>query len=129
MPYILLVDDDPIFCGLLVLHIRECLPALSMFPIVTAGDGEQCLEYINRQMPLFLILNIWMPRKNGYEVLQELSTRDERFPILVLSAFAPSKKDVSRKGSISEDRFGFSKKPCLNFSEVAKEMLSRYSLG
>ncbi|MBW2616991.1 MAG: response regulator [Deltaproteobacteria bacterium] len=76
---------------------------------MAAKDGEEALQYLNKNTPSFLILNMMMPRKTGGEVLKKLSNRSERFPILVVSGYVESKEQVSEIGQILEDRFEFKK--------------------
>ena len=116
---ILIVDDERVILEVLDKMIRKYLPELSAFPIATAIDGVEALQHINRQTPLFLILGMIMPRKGGDEVLQELSHRDEVFPILVMSGYIAcvtssnreAKELVAEMGKIPEDRFEFLGKP------------------
>jgi len=128
---ILIVDDDQYLCESLTWLIKRHFPMLSKFSVVIAGDGEPTLKHINRHTPLFLILNMNMPRIVGAEVLQELSDRDERFPILVISGYVKSKEHVSELGKISKDRFEFLNKPfkVKDFLETVEKMTSLEMVG
>ena len=121
---VLIADDEPKLREVLSDIFKEYFPE---FSVVTASDGEEALEHINKHIPSFLILNMMMPRKTGGEVLKELSNRDERFPILAISGYVESKKQVSKLGQIPEDRFEFMKKPFKieEMVEVVKKMLLR----
>jgi CheY-like chemotaxis protein len=81
-PLILIVDDDPdILEG--IQSILETRP----YRLVTARDGLQCLERIRQEAPDLLILDMLMPRMDGFAVIRELRT-DPRFaglPIMVLT--------------------------------------------
>ena len=125
---ILIVDDEPMILDVLVKFVRELLPELSVYPIVTAEDGAEALHHINRQTPLLLILNVHMPGKSGGDVLRELSGRDERFPILVTSGWWDSKELALESGEIPEDSFEYLQKPfkATTFVEAVRKMLSSY---
>ncbi|OGO10365.1 MAG: hypothetical protein A2Y93_17100 [Chloroflexi bacterium RBG_13_68_17] len=81
-PLILIVDDDPdILDG--VKAILETRP----YRLQTARDGLQCMERVRAEPPDLLILDMLMPRMDGFAVIRELRS-DPRFaglPILVLT--------------------------------------------
>ena len=80
---ILIVDDEPN----IVLSV-EFLMKRSGYDVVTATDGQEALDLLAEVMPDLMILDVMMPRKNGFEVCAEVRA-DQRFqklPILMLSA-------------------------------------------
>ncbi|MCU7853265.1 MAG: response regulator [Candidatus Thiodiazotropha sp. (ex Monitilora ramsayi)] len=80
---ILIVDDEPN----IVLSV-EFLMKRSGHDVVTATDGQQALDLLAEVDPDLMILDVMMPRKNGFEVCTEVRA-DQRFqklPILILSA-------------------------------------------
>jgi len=82
---ILVVDDDP-----------EMRPAMSIilesrgYSVRTAQDGEEALEKINEKEPDLLILDLLMPKMDGFEVCKRLeekrSSGSGKFPVIILSA-------------------------------------------
>jgi CheY-like chemotaxis protein len=66
-PYVLVVDDDPDIIDSLV-TVLESLP----IRLKTARDGRQCLDLIEEQVPDLLILDLLMPRMDGFSVIKEL---------------------------------------------------------
>jgi len=81
-PYILIVDDDPdILEGILM--ILETQP----YHLATARDGKQCMVMINEEVPDVLILDLLMPRMDGWGVIREMRSdpRFARVPIMILS--------------------------------------------
>ena len=97
------------------------------FSIETANDGEEALQHIDLRVPSLLILDLKMPRKTGFEVLKELSTRSERFPILVLSSEPRAKKEIIQQVHISNDRFEYLQKTfkTKELIDTIQNMLSR----
>ena len=89
---ILICDDDDTLVGLL-----ETLLEMAGYTVVTAGDGVQALEMFESEGPDLLIIDIDMPHKNGFEVLEELSIRGAlgSKPLLVLSG-RERKEDLAR---------------------------------
>lgn len=53
--------------------------------IAEANDGEECLQITDNLKPDVLLLDINMPKKNGFEVLQELKNRNSKIKVLVLT--------------------------------------------
>lgn len=87
---ILLVDDDP--------AIRKILSqSLEMegFLIHQASNGEEALEAIQSNLPDLMILDVMMPRMNGFEVLKSVraSPKTVDLPVVMLTARS-SQEDV-----------------------------------
>ena len=82
---ILIVDDDPdvLTAIVAILESRD-------YVVVTARDGEQALEKLKEEKPDLMILDLLIPRMNGFAVCRELqdpSWSDYRkMPVLVLTA-------------------------------------------
>ncbi len=90
-PYILIVDDDPdILEG--ILTILEDQP----YRLATARDGKKCLEMIAEETPDLLILDLLMPRLDGWGVIRELRSepRYAHLPIMILTTVI---EDASRR--------------------------------
>ncbi|HNX81741.1 MAG TPA: response regulator [Candidatus Omnitrophota bacterium] len=80
---ILVVDDEPD----LVDFVRLRLTA-SGFEVVTAADGEEALDVVQREHPDLIILDILLPKLDGHKVCETLK-KDPRFaaiPIIMLTA-------------------------------------------
>jgi two-component system alkaline phosphatase synthesis response regulator PhoP len=90
-PYILIVDDDPdILDG--ITAVLETQP----YHLATARDGKKCMEMIAQRVPDLLILDLLMPRLDGWGVIREMRS-DPQFadvPIMVLTTVV---EDASRR--------------------------------
>ena len=64
---ILVVDDEPN----IVLSL-EFLMKQAGFQVRTASDGEAALAAVAAETPDLVLLDVMMPRKNGYEVCQAI---------------------------------------------------------
>lgn len=87
---ILVVDDDPDVVDI----IKTLLLELNYY-ISEAFDGIEALGKIEEQRPDLIILDLKMPRLNGFEVIKKLK-KDERFlniPIIILTATRITQKD------------------------------------
>mgnify|MGYP000914709141 CR=1 FL=1 len=56
------------------------------YQIVEAYDGMDAIDQYNSHIPDFIILDIMMPKKNGYDVCKDIRKLDAKIPILFLSA-------------------------------------------
>ncbi|MBE0415442.1 MAG: response regulator [Dehalococcoidia bacterium] len=90
---ILVVDDDPDILE----AIRAVLEAHS-HQVVTARDGEEGLAKLKEEKPDLMILDLLMPRMDGFAVLKELQdprrSKYSNIPVLILTSV---REDVSRR--------------------------------
>ncbi|HYL40090.1 MAG TPA: response regulator transcription factor [Candidatus Binatus sp.] len=80
MKRILVVDDERHIVDLLRLYLEK-----EGFEVVAAFDGEQALMIHQRQEPDLVILDVMLPKVDGFEVCRELRRRGDT-PILMLTA-------------------------------------------
>ncbi|MFO0677819.1 MAG: response regulator transcription factor [Polyangiaceae bacterium] len=78
---VLVVEDD----ANIALGLRINLEAEG-YDVVCADDGEVALREFHRTNPDLILLDVMLPRLNGFEVLQELRRGGHATPIIVLSA-------------------------------------------
>ncbi|MBI3462077.1 MAG: response regulator [Planctomycetes bacterium] len=81
---ILLVDDDPE----IVESMRTVLEAKG-YDVMVARDGNQGLALAEREMPDLLILDMMMPKKSGFLVLERLKGKDaktRKMPTIMITA-------------------------------------------
>lgn len=84
---ILVADDENAIADIIKFNLVK-----QGFNIRIANDGEETLKEIEKDVPELLILDIMMPKKNGFEVLTELRKK-YKFPVIILTA----KEDESDK--------------------------------
>lgn len=77
---ILIVEDDANTASLLKTYLER-----EGFATVTAGDGEMALQLAKQQHPGFVILDIMLPKLDGWEVCRQLRTFSN-VPVLMLTA-------------------------------------------
>ena len=77
---ILVVDDDVNICELLRLYIER-----DDYQVVIANDGEQAVELFNREQPDLVLLDIMLPKMDGWQVCKEIRNTSNR-PIIMLTA-------------------------------------------
>ena len=77
---ILIVDDDINICELLRLYIER-----EDYSVVIANDGEQAVELFNQEQPDLVLLDIMLPKLDGWQVCKEIRKNSNR-PIIMLTA-------------------------------------------
>ena len=77
---ILIADDDMNICELLRLYMEK-----EGFEVVLAHDGEQALKQFQEQSPSLVLLDIMMPRLDGWQVCREIR-KTSNCPIIMLTA-------------------------------------------
>ena len=84
MPHtILIVDDEPVARTLAQKRIAE-----QGYNIITAANGEEALAVLETTKPDLILLDVEMPKMNGYTFMGELATKNlnPRIPVIVLTA-------------------------------------------
>ena len=116
---ILIVDDEEDIQKLLKIRLEQ-----EGFTVLVAGDGEKGIKAAELEMPDLIILDIMMPKIDGYSCLKEIrriqKTRD--IPILMMSGKEEEKvRDLFAFQKIS----GYLEKPFEldNLVAKAKEIL------
>jgi len=71
-PLILAADDDEIILGLVVYRLEH-----SGYRVVTAHDGEEALRLALAEPPALAVIDVMMPKLDGYELTRELRSHDE----------------------------------------------------
>jgi len=79
-PHVLIVDDDPA----IIKFVRANLEAED-YQTFSAMDGAEALQVIEKELPDLVILDIMMPRMDGFEVCRQLREWSQ-IPIIMLSA-------------------------------------------
>jgi DNA-binding response OmpR family regulator len=87
---ILLVDDD-----LTLREMYEERMKAEGFSIIQATNGEEAIKKARESKPNIILLDIMMPKVNGFDVLKELKSDPEmkNIPVIVLTALI---QDVDR---------------------------------
>jgi diguanylate cyclase (GGDEF)-like protein len=81
-PLILVVEDDLSTAELLTLHLTQ-----AGYKVSHAFNGEEALEKAKTQHPFAITLDILLPKKDGWEVLQQLKSdqRTTEIPVIIHS--------------------------------------------
>ncbi len=90
---ILVVDDEPN----IVLSL-EFLMKQAGFQVRTAADGEAALAAIAAEQPDLVLLDVMMPRKNGYEVCQAIRANSDWQSVRIIMLTAKGREVEREKG-------------------------------
>jgi len=80
----ILVVDDEIY----IVHILDFSLGMEGYEVLTALDGEQALEKARAEHPDLVVLDIMMPKLDGYETCKMLKAdpKTKDIPVILLSA-------------------------------------------
>ncbi len=89
---ILLVEDDAFLAGVYATKFE-----LEGFSVLLASDGEQGLKMAEKHVPDLVLLDILMPKMDGFEMLHriKLDPKLEHIPVVMLTNLG-QKEDVER---------------------------------
>lgn len=89
---ILLVEDDEVLSRVIYEELNE-----AGFESFQAFDGEVALQLVNEKKPDLILLDILLPKKNGFDVLEILkkSSATREIPVILLTMLG-SDDDIKR---------------------------------
>jgi DNA-binding response OmpR family regulator len=105
---ILVVEDDPVNQTILVDFL-----AANGFETIAASSGPEGIDRFERDAPDLLLIDVQLPRKNGFELLREIKHRPEgkSTPILLMSAVYNDRDQSSRTIELGTLADGYLCKP------------------
>lgn len=77
---ILVVDDDKNICEVIKLYLQK-----EGYKVILAYDGQTGIDEFEREAPALVVLDIMMPRKDGWEVLKHIR-KSSSVPVIMLTA-------------------------------------------
>jgi DNA-binding response OmpR family regulator len=90
---ILLVEDDSFLLGMYATKFE-----MEDFKVIMAEDGEKAIRVAIKELPDIILLDIILPKLNGFEVLKRLKneTATSKIPVILLTNL--SQKDEIEQG-------------------------------
>ncbi|WP_287155848.1 response regulator [Candidatus Solincola tengchongensis] len=88
---ILLIEDDPAISNVVELNLR-----LDNYEVFLAADGEEGLKMVEEVQPDLIILDVMMPKLDGWQVLMTLKSEDRTrdIPVIMLTAIDDERSKV-----------------------------------
>ncbi len=98
---VLLVEDEKN----VILGVRTCLDAVG-YDVEIAEDGEEGLNAVRREHPDLILLDLLLPKLDGFEVLKVLKSDPDtaKIPVIVLTAKA-EEEDRQRALDLGADNY------------------------
>ena len=83
---ILIVEDQTVIVGMLKMRLEA-----NNYEVITAGDGQEGLEKAHKENPDLIIMDVMLPKMNGYKVCQLLKAdpKYNEIPIIISSGRTP----------------------------------------
>lgn len=77
---VLVIDDEKAIADIIKFNLEK-----EGYVVDTAYDGEEGINKVNKWIPQLVILDIMMPKKDGFQVLKEIRAK-YKFPVIMLTA-------------------------------------------
>jgi len=89
---ILLVEDDQFLSNLLKVRLQR-----ENMEVILAQDGEEALKRLADSRPSLILLDLILPKKSGFEVLEKISTDPQLkdMPVIIISNLGQT-SDIQR---------------------------------
>ena len=120
---ILIADDEKEIRDLLRLYLEN-----EHYKVMEAEDGQQAADLLHRQHVDMCILDIMMPKMDGYRVLQELR-KESNIPVMILSAKDADSEKILGLNLGADDYLAKPFNPLEAVARVNSNIRRFYSLG
>jgi DNA-binding response OmpR family regulator len=100
-PLVLVADDDPDILALVTFRLER-----GGYDVVAANDGEEAMRLALERAPDLAVLDVMMPKLDGYEVTTRLrqNERTSRMPVILLTARV-QEADIARGFEVGADDY------------------------
>jgi CheY-like chemotaxis protein len=99
-PKVLVVDDEPLNVDYIEQGLEDC-----DYQIVTAFNGQEALDQIQKEHPDLILLDLMMPVLDGFAVLAKIKADNDlrNIPVIIISSMSDSKSIVKGIKQGAED--------------------------
>lgn len=120
--YVLVVDDEPNIVLSLEFVIKK-----EGYEVRSATDGEEALRLIRERPPDLILLDIMMPKRDGYEVCQEIRA-DPRYKDVYIIMLTAKGREVDKVKGLSLGADDYITKP-FSTREVMQKIRDTFDSG
>lgn len=101
-PKILVVDDEPKNVRILQIQLKA-----RGYIVHTAADGLEALDTVEKEMPDLILLDINMPRMDGFEVVKRIRANEttEFIPVVMITALRDTRENRLKSIELGADDF------------------------
>jgi CheY-like chemotaxis protein len=103
---ILVVEDDPVNQMILTDFL-----AANGYTTVAASSGPEGIERFERDVPDLCLVDVQLPRKNGFELVREIKSRAAATPVVLMSAVYTDADQSTRTVQVGVLADGYLTKP------------------
>jgi DNA-binding response OmpR family regulator len=103
---ILVVEDDPVNQMILIDFL-----AANGYETMAASSGPEGIERFDRDVPDLCLVDVQLPRKNGFELTREMKSRGRTTPVLLMSAVYTDHDQSARTIQLGALADGYLTKP------------------
>ena len=123
MAKVVVADDDR-----MLRKAAETMLRRQGYVVATASDGEEALQLIRSEQPDVIVLDLIMPKLQGFDVLQILKqdTLTSAIPVIVLSSLA---QEQDKQEALNLGAIAYFNKSTLSLGELAKQVESTLNQG
>ncbi len=123
MTRIVVADDDRMFRKVAETTLRR-----QGFDVTTASDGEEALQLIRSERPDMIVLDLIMPKLQGFDVLQTLKqdALTSAIPVIVLSSLT---QEQDKQEALDLGAVAYFNKTTFSMSELVKQVESTLAKG
>ncbi|MBK7456718.1 MAG: response regulator [Anaerolineales bacterium] len=120
--YLLVVEDIPD-----ILKLLDATLKFKGYRVLTARNGEEALEVIQKERPLLVITDILMPKMDGFSLVHRLRIHSETrgIPVIFLSATYVAPEDKAFALNIGATRFIEKPIDLEQFMQTISELLKK----
>jgi CheY-like chemotaxis protein len=91
-PKVLIVDDDQAWLRLMQIELEDFSDS---FSVLTAKDGNEALDILNKEHISFVVTDLRMPGMDGYDLLSQILKGFPDIPVYIITAYdKPKTRDV-----------------------------------
>jgi len=123
MTKIVVADDDRMFRKAAETTLRR-----QGYAVATASDGEEALQLIRSEQPNIIVLDLIMPKLQGFDVLQILKqdTLTSNIPVIVLSSLA---QDQDKQEALDLGAVAYFNKSTFSLGELVNQVEQTLTKG
>lgn len=120
MKKILVVEDDPVNQMILIDFL-----AANGYETIGASSGPDGIDRFDREVPDLCLVDVQLPRKNGFELVREMKARGRATPVLLMSAVYNDQDQSTRTVQLGALADGYLTKPfdLVNLLEQVRGLL------
>jgi|SRR5574344_67078 DNA-binding response OmpR family regulator len=116
---ILVAEDEKPMANALAMKLSR-----AGFEVVNAYNGEECVDYFNKEKFDLVLLDLIMPKLDGFKVLEKIKETGSATPVIILSNLSQEDDEKKARSLGAVDFFIKSNTPIVNIINKVQEFLN-----